>query len=929
MQQATRSFVTVVVITGLITGASVPRVGLAQPATTPVASTTPGAAGAPATGEDDKLYNCKQIKTGQVVVSFKPETELKDLITWVMGFTCKNFIFEPRIVSTGKKVTLIAPNKMTPTEAYRLFLVALSTMGLTVVPKGTALRIVESAIAKSETVPIYKRGVPSDEDQIVRYVMRPTYAQVEVMRQALDSMRSPAGAVQVAGTMLIITDYASQVRDMMSLARSIDVPGGSDGIYTIPIRHADATQLAQKLNDILGISAAGAAIPPGGRRAPNMPPQPGMPPAPNAGANEEVAGAVPSKILVDDRSNTLIVVSSEAGYLRVKALVDRLDIELDTESGQSIHVYPLENALAEELATTLNNAMGQAGAARPGQPGRPGVPGVPVAMQPPIPGAAGLDSLGAALEGQVRVIGDKPTNSLIVMSTGRDFIAIKDVVRRLDHPRKQVFIEAVILEVQLSKDLEIGTSSHGGDPIGNNALVIGGVQTANLRSISAAQSLAAATGLIGGVIGSPLTNSQTFLGTSIPSFAVLFQALATQNNTDVLSAPNVIAIDNEKTEFSVGNNIPYKAGLSFGGFGLPTGGTTGSTLPTGSVGQNIQRQDLNLTLNVTPHISSQDVVRLEIEQETKDIAGSDPDLGPTWSQRKLKTQAVVHDQQSVVIGGLIQERDIYSVTKVPLLGDIPILGYLFKFSTKTKKKTNLLILLTPYIIKDQLDLQQIRERKMRERQEFVESFSTLNEMKYEPKVDYRRKRGLVEEINRSLQSVEDDVNAANALGRRRFVEPGPVEYGPSRIESPEDSGGPPPAPPARPDAKQPAPVRPAPKAPPKAEPKSQLDSPAGSPADPPAGNKQSKLVPGKANKAAPVVSPADLAAGSSPRAKKPGRKADKASSTRLASDRDGKAKKPTRATQAPADRAADEPARVPSRAHTLRDLSPGAQKEAR
>src|SRR3954471_3635600 len=399
MQQTQRSLVAVVVIS-VIAGAAVPRVSLAQPATTPVANTTPGATGAPATGEDDKLYNCKQQKTGQVVVSFKPETELKDLITWVMGFTCKNFIFEPRIVSTGKKVTLIAPNKMTPTEAYRLFLVALSTMGLTVVPKGNALRIVESAIAKSETVPIFKRGVPGDEDQIVRYVLRPTYAQVEVMRQALDSMRSPAGAVQVAGTMLIITDYASQVRDMMSLARLIDVPGGSDGIYTIPIHHADATQLAQKLNDILGISAAGAGVPAGGgRRAPNpVPTQPGMPPVQNApGANDEVAGAVPSKILVDDRSNTLIVVSSEAGYLRVKALVDRLDIELDTESGQSIPAYPLENALAEELATTLNNAMGQAGAARPGQPGQPGRPGQPgapgVVSPPPPPVPGGIDSL--------------------------------------------------------------------------------------------------------------------------------------------------------------------------------------------------------------------------------------------------------------------------------------------------------------------------------------------------------------------------------------------------------------------------------------------------------------------------------------------------------------------------------------------------------
>jgi general secretion pathway protein D len=799
MHQATRSLIAVAVITGLVTGTwgtwgLAPRVAFAQPATTPV-STNPNT---PAPGEDEALYSCKR-RTGQVAVTFKPETELKDLITWVMGFTCKNFILDPRIVSTGKKVTVIAPNKMSSTEAYRVFLVALSTMGLTIVPKGNVLRIVESATARSETVPIYKHGIPNDEDQVVRYVLRPTYTQVETLRQALESMKSPAGQVQVAGTMLIITDYSSQVRDMMSLARSIDVPGGSDGIYTIPVHHADATQLAQKLNEILGVSAGAAGAPgaPGGpgRRGNQPVPAPGQPgPAPAAAtSSDDVGSAVPSKILVDDRSNTLIVVSSEAGYLRVKGLVDRLDIALDTESGSAIHVFPLENALAEELATTLNNAMGQAqarpGAAggRPGAPGAPGAPGIPT--PPPLPNPGGGDNLGAALEGQVRVIGDKPTNSLIVMSTGRDFIAIKDVVRRLDQPRKQVFIEALILEVQFQKNLQIGSSSHGGLPVnGSDAILLGGVQTPNLRSISAAASLASATGLIGGLIGAPLTNSQTFLGTSIPSYGILFQALATQDNSDILSAPHVIAIDNEKTEFSVGNNIPYKAGLSFGGFGLP-GATGGATSPTGSIGQNIQRQDLNLSLNVTPHISSQDVVRLEIEQETKDQAGSDPELGPTWSQRKLKTQVVVHDQQSVVIGGLIQERDVYSVTKVPLLGDIPILGYLFKYSTKTKKKTNLLILLTPYIVKDQLDLQSIRERKMREREEFVQSFSSLNEMKYEPKVDYRRKRGLVEEINRALQAVEDDVNAASALGHRKWVEPGPIEYGPSQIEAPEDGHG--------------------------------------------------------------------------------------------------------------------------------------------
>ncbi len=738
-----------------------------------VAQPAPGTAPA-AAAEDEALYACKK-RTGQVAVTFKPETELKDLITWVMGFTCKNFILDPRMVSTGKKVTVIAPNKMSAQEAYNVFLVALSTMGLTVVPKGNMMRIVESATAKSETVPIYKRGIPGNQDQVVRYILRPSHAQIETLRGALDSIRSPAGNIQVAGPMLIITDYASQVRDMMSLARAIDVPGGSDGIYTIPVKNADATALATKLNEILGISAGNAAAA-GGAAGSGKARAQGVGGAP---AGDEVAGAVPSKILVDDRTNTLIVVSSEAGYYRVKALVDRLDISLDTEGGTSIRVHPLENALAEELATTLNAAMGQGqqGGARGGAgAGGRAAGNTANPVPPPVVG-----DLGTSLEGTVRVIGDKPTNSLIVMSSGRDYIAIKDVIRRLDQPRRQIFIEALILEVQLAKDLNVGTSSHGGLPVGDSGLAIGGVQTPSLKSLDIT-TLAAATGLVGGLIGAPLANSQSFLGTSIPSYGILFQALATQDNSNILSAPHVIAIDNEKAEFSVGNNIPYQAGLSFGGFGVPQ---AGAALP-GGIGQNIQREKLNLTLNVTPHISSNDSVRLEIEQETKDIGGKDPQLGPTWTERKLKTQVVVHDQQSVVIGGLIQEKDIYNVTKVPLLGDIPILGYLFKYSTKSKRKTNLLILLTPYIIKDQLDLASIRERKVREREEFVRSFTTLNEMKYEAKLDFRRKRGLLEEINRSVQSVEQDLEVIRSMGDRQRVLEGQLDYAPSNIDDPNE-----------------------------------------------------------------------------------------------------------------------------------------------
>lgn len=748
----------------------------AQPA--PVGD-APKPAGDAATPQDDPLYSCKK-RTGLVSVTFKPETELKDLITWVMGFTCKNFTFDPRIVSTGKKVTVIAPNKMSAAEAYNLFLASLSTMGLTVVPKGNMLRIVDAGTAKSEQIPIKTKGVPANSDQMVRYILRPTHTQTETLRGALDGMRSPSGSVTTAGNLIIITDYSSQVRDMLTIAKQLDIPGNNEGIYTIPVRNSDAAVMAQKINEILGVSAQGAGG--GGAVARPATTKGGGAAAGAQFASDDAGGAVPSKILTDERTNTLIVVSSEAGYMRVKALVERLDVLLDSEGGSAIRVYPLENALAEELAATLTTAL--SGQQQPQQGRGPAAQNVPQPQRPPS------GDLGSSLEGQVRVIGDKPTNSLIVMSSGRDFIAVRDVIRRLDQPRRQIFIEALILEVQLSKGLNLGTSSHGGLPVSDgSAVVLGGVQTSTLKSINPA-SLASLTGLIGGLIGSPLTNSQSFLGTSIPSYAVLFQALANQDNSNVLSAPHIIAIDNEKAEFSVGNNIPYKAGLTFGG--LPGGAGAGN--PLGSIGQNIQREKLNLTLNVTPHISSNDSVRLEIEQETKDLGGSDPELGPTWAERKLKTQVVVHDQESVVIGGLIQEREVYNVTKVPLLGDIPLLGYLFKYSTKSKKKTNLLILLTPYIIKDQLDLATIKERKLREYREFAASFAYLNDRKYEAKIDYRRKRGLLEEINRALQSVEEDRALIDAAGSRRTVNEGAVEYGASSIDAPDDTNAPPPAP---------------------------------------------------------------------------------------------------------------------------------------
>ncbi len=676
--------------------------------------------------EDDvQLYRCKD-HVGQVSVTFKPETELKDLVTWVMGFTCRNFMFDPAYVQRGKKVTIIAPNTMTPTEAYRVFLVALSTIGLTVVPKGNVMRIVEAATARAETVPLV-RGVPDNTEQIVRMIIKPSFAQVTTLQTAVNAMKSAAGDVQIVGSVLLVTDYATHVRDMLTIVKQIDVPGGTDGIYTLPVLHADAEKLAKELEGMLVMLA------------PLQTDKAAPPPA-------------PTKILVDARTNTLIIAGSEATFRRVQGLVERIDVAVETENGGTMHIYPLKAAIAEEVAKVVNEAI--TGQAKPNAANavKPGVTAQPVPT----------DGSTLRLEGDAKVIADKATNKLIVMSSGRDYIALKDIITELDEPRRQIYIEATILEVQLENDYAFGVSEHTTASTGGDAVVIGGVQTGSLSSTSPT-GLATLTGLVGGIFGKALSAS-SLLGSTFPSYGVAIQALGSSSNARILSAPSIVALDNEDAKYQVGTNIPYTKGT------IPVSAVN----PTALVTTNIDRKDLLLELDIKPHISSGDEVLLEVKHSNSDFVSNDTTMGPTWSTRTIETRVVVKDQQTVVIGGLMQEKNRTNITSVPVLGDIPLLGYLFRYTTKTKIKTNLLIMLTPFIIKDQLDIEQIKARRMREADEFMLSMKHLDGMKLDRTVDYARKRGLVEEINRTLESVDDDQAQRARVTHLPAIPTGPV-----------------------------------------------------------------------------------------------------------------------------------------------------------
>lgn len=726
-------------------------------------------------GADDALEPplCKKPK-GSFTVNFKAETDLKELIEWAKSFTCKNFMHDSSISTRSKKVVILAPQKMTADEAYKLFLASLSSMGLTVVPKGNMLKIVESGAAKTETVPIVRGGAPSASDQMVRFVMRPSYMTADMMNSALSLVKSKDGQTNVVGSSIVITDYGSHVRDMMALARELDRPSAGEGIYTIPVVNSDARDIQTKISEILGIGAgAGQSQVQGGKGKPDQ------------ATAADVAAAVPSKILVDERSNTLIVVSSKSGYLRVRALAKRLDVAIAGESSGSIHIYPLENSKADELAQVLNAAI--SGAQTQGKRGGPSQGGTTAAAPTRAPEAG-------AIEGQVKVSPDAATNSLIVTASSRDFVAIKEVIRKLDMPRRQVYIEGVILEVNVDRQRDLGVSGHGALPrdiAGTDSIVLGGVQPGGLSSLNPS-SLVSLSGLLGGVIGPQLTNGQNFglgaAGISIPSFAILFQALAKNSNVNVLSTPFVMATDNKEALLEDGQKVPYAQGSQ---------SSLGTTVPISST--SVAFADAKLSLKITPHVNESDTVRLEIDGEFSDIGAIDPSLrAPSTIVRKVKTEVSVSDQSTIVIGGLMRDRATYTESKVPLLGDIPVLGYLFKGTSKSVRKTNLLIVLTPHVVKSQLDLESILSRKTREHNEFTESIKGLHLERYLPNIDYRRKHGLLESINQTLASVDHDRALLDELSGRDKRPEGLIQYDVPDDEEDSDEPTSAPVPPTKP-----------------------------------------------------------------------------------------------------------------------------------
>ncbi len=750
------------------------------------AALPPGAIGS-ATGASvigEKEFNsCKKFPSGKRIVklNLKPDTELGDLISWISSITCKQFLLPGTIPANSKKVTIVAPELITPEEAYRLFLGALDSVGLTVQPSGKVLRIIETVKAKSGPIPLYGEDsdVPQNESYVTRLI-RVENADPNEVAQVLGRLKGEQGDVIVYAPQgaLIVTDLASNITRMMHILKEIDQPGSGEKVWIIGIKNTSAGEMAQKLGEIFQVAKLGGK---GGASTSTPPPPNGSRPKPGDLTTEMMI----SKIIPDERSNQLIVIANERAYARVLTLVRKLDVPIEGGDGR-IHVYYCENANCDELAQTIGAVTGivvtGAGSSRSRTSSRSSTP----TPTPTPTSGTGQPLSGANLlfEGEVRLNFDRPTNSLIIVSSLKDYQSLRRVIELLDSPRKQVFVEAMILEVTLDKERDLGASWHGVMPqnlfgLSSPSLIVGGLNPANTLQPTNALGDTMLAGILGPVL-SPAEaaglGSAATATVDIPSFGVLIKALQTNSDVDVLSNPHILIMNNEDGEISVGQKIPFPVStLGLGGAGAAGASPLG--LGLGGLFPQVQRENVALEIKLTPHVNEHDVIRLEVDVKDSELAaGGSPTLGPSTSERSAKSIVVAKDQQTILIGGLMSDKVINSVTKIPLLGDIPILGFFFRNTTHHIVKTNLIIALTPYVINDQSDLRRVLEKKMKERREFVERFGGEERPNLEANIDYRRKRGMLEEINRAARDIEKEEAEMDAIRLKDAQdESGPVE----------------------------------------------------------------------------------------------------------------------------------------------------------
>ena len=623
------------------------------------------------------------------------DVDIAVLVKFIGEITGKNFVMDERVQG---KVTVVSPTRITPDEAYQVFQAVLQVKGFTTVPSGAAVRIIPTKEAKATSLRTLGPGGQAPTEEYVTRLVPLHQVDVADLIGVLQPMVSPDGLVTgyAQTNALILVDSAANAERLAKLVAELDVASSRRQTAMLTLRHAAAGELADTIQQALEDRAA-----------------PGQP---AAGKPLPSAQLKAFKITPDERTNMLIVNAPPDQLQQIKALVARLDVPLPPGSGR-VNVYYLKYANAEDMLPVLLDVTGAAGGSSAGRQGRqPNQQGAGNqgrnrrqngsslrrssqnrARRPPnAPAAAGQPGQQSAIDfaGEVRMTADPATNSLIIGAAPEDFEILRGVIEKLDIRRRQVYVEAIILEVTLDRIRQLGIELQGGIGLPNGV----GVGRTNLGNLNAG--LVSPQNLAGLVLAG-LSEQTVKLpdGTTVPAQAALLHALDNADDVNILSAPNILTTDNEEAEIIVGQNVPFVASRATSETNL------NNTFAT------IEREDVGITLRLTPQISEGAMVRLAVFEEVSAIIPNPllnaNEVGPTTTVRSASTTINVKDAQTIVIGGLISDEMSARESRVPYLADIPVIGALFKNTDRNKRKINLLIFLTPHIIKNEQDAAEV------------------------------------------------------------------------------------------------------------------------------------------------------------------------------------------------------------------------------
>ena len=705
--------------------------GLAQDDPTDGApEAAPDAGPAPAAPERQKPPQVSG--AAKVTIDFV-DIQLSDLVKYMAEITGRNFILTDEIKGTA---TIISHQPVSVAEAYEAFLSVLEVNGLTTVTVGGITKVVSTSNAASTPLRVYEGGnIPYTDNFVTQIIQLENVSVTDVSSVVKELSGKGAKIIAYAPTnTLIITDAAVNIRRVYKIISQLDVASPKAKLEIIPLRHATAAEIEKVVEELYGggggSSGGGTSsgAEPKGSSKKRRAAAPIEAPAASASA-VGAEGKYIEQVISDERTNSLLILANEEAIEAVKRLIEKLDVDVDPASRAQIHVVYLENAKAEDVSQVLSSLANSTGSSssKAGQQGnarnRRNLPGTGTAASKPNTAAEpeGESGAVAAFDSGLRIASDENTNSLVIIATKDQFEIIKQVISNLDIRRKQVYVEAVILELSTDDAGNFGFGVHAGNKNGKSTNLYSAQMGASSLGLSSDLLSGAAIGAFGPSISVPLgglggaasgaTGESAASSLDIPAFGVVLNALQTSAMVNIVSTPSVLTLDNEEAKIVVGRNVPFPVGQSQTSFGVPI--------------VNYQREDVAITLKVTPQINESNFVTLEVFQEVQeiegDIAAAGPG-GPTTSKRSVENVVLVKDNQTIVIGGLISTTQNETETKIPILGDIPVLGILFRGKSKQSRKTNMLIFLTPHIIDDPTDLEEIYRVKIAQRQEFIRRF---------------------------------------------------------------------------------------------------------------------------------------------------------------------------------------------------------------